>query len=66
MNGLVAVLVGLVAECVSGTYFSPGRLNNVMDKGCEGRQLGQVVLIDTFGFYLLWAIPLVSGRPQNC
>lgn len=33
VNGLAAVLAGLEAGRASGTYPSPGMLNNVVDKG---------------------------------
>ena len=56
-----AALIASAAGCASVTYTSPGMLDNVSVKGVEGRKPGQVVLIDTSGFYMFWTIPLVSG-----
>ena len=59
--GAAALIASLAAGCASVTYSSPGMLDNVSVKGVEGRKPGQVVLIDTSGFYMFWTIPLVSG-----
>ena len=56
-----AALIASAAGCASVTYTSPGMLDNVSVKGVEGRKPGQVVLIDTSGFYMFWTVPLVSG-----
>ena len=58
----VGALVALLATgCATVTYSSPGMLDKVTMKGVDGRKPGQVVLIDTSGFYMFWSIPLVSG-----
>ena len=36
-------------------------LDRVSVKGVEGKRVGQMVVIDTSGYYFLWTIPLVSG-----
>ncbi len=59
--GAAALIASVAAGCASVTYTSPGMLDNVSVKGVEGRKPGQVVLIDTSGFYMFWTIPLVSG-----
>ena len=59
--GAAALVASVAAGCASVTYSSPGMLDNVSVKGVEGRKPGQAVLIDTTGFYMFWAIPLVSG-----
>ena len=59
--GAAALIALVAAGCASVTYTSPGMLDNVSVKGVEGRKPGQVVLIDTSGFYMFWTIPLVSG-----
>lgn len=60
--GLAALLVGLSAGCASVTFSSPGLLDGVSVKGVEGKKPGQLVVIDTSGFYMLWTIPIVSGN----
>ena len=59
--GAAALIATVAAGCATVTYTSPGMLDNVSVKGVEGRKPGQVVLIDTSGFYMFWTIPLVSG-----
>ena len=59
--GAAAIIASMAAGCASVKYSSPGMLDNVSVKGVEGRKPGQVVLIDTSGFYMFWTIPLVSG-----
>ena len=59
--GAAALIASVAAGCATVTYTSPGMLDNVSVKGVEGRKPGQVVLIDTSGFYMFWTIPLVSG-----
>ena len=59
--GAAALVASVAAGCASVTYSSPRMLDNVSVKGVEGRKPGQVVLIDTSGFYMFWTIPLVSG-----
>lgn len=58
--GVVALAALLAAGCATVTYSSPGALDGVSVKGVDGK-VGEVVLIDTSGFYMFWAIPLVSG-----
>ncbi len=59
--GAAALIALVAAGCATVTYTSPGMLDNVSVKGVEGRKPGQVVLIDTSGFFMFWTIPLVSG-----
>ena len=59
--GAAALIATVAAGCATVTYTSPGMLDNVSVKGVEGRKPGQVVLIDTSGFYMFWTVPLVSG-----
>ena len=59
--GAAALIALVAAGCATVTYTSPGMLDNVSVKGVEGRKPGQVVLIDTSGFYMFWTVPLVSG-----
>ena len=59
--GTAALIASMAAGCASINYSTPGRLDNVSVKGLEGRKAGQMVMIDTTGFYFLWTIPLVSG-----
>ena len=59
--GAAALIASVAAGCATVTYTAPGRLDNVIVKGVEGRKVGQAVLIDTSGFYMFWMIPLVSG-----
>ena len=59
--GAAAHIASVAAGGASVTYTSPGMLDNVSVKGVEGRKPGQVVLIDTSGFFMFWTIPLVSG-----
>ena len=58
--GVAACAALMAAGCASVTYSSPGALDGVAVKGVDGK-VGQVVLIDTSGFYMFWAVPLVSG-----
>ena len=58
--GVAALAVTMAAGCATVTYSSPGTLDGVAVRGVDGK-VGQAVLIDTSGFYMLWAIPLVSG-----
>ena len=59
--GAAALIASVAAGCASVTYTSPGMLDNVSVKGVEGRKPGQVVLIDTSGFYMFWTVPILSG-----
>ena len=59
--GAAALVASVAAGCASVTYTSPGMLDNVSVKGVEGRKPGQVVLIDTSGFYMFWTVPILSG-----
>ena len=58
--GVAALAVTMAAGCATVSYSSPGTLDGVAVRGVDGK-VGQAVLIDTSGFYMLWAIPLVSG-----
>ena len=58
--GVVALVASMVAGCATVTYSSPGMLEDVSVKGVDGK-VGQAILIDTSGYYMFWAIPLVSG-----
>jgi len=58
--GAVALFALMAAGCATVTYSSPGALDGVAVKGVDGK-VGQAVLIDTSGFYMFWAVPLVSG-----
>ena len=58
--GVAALAALMAAGCATVTYSSPGSLDGVSVKGVDGK-VGEAVLIDTSGFYMFWAIPLVSG-----
>ena len=58
--GVVALAASMVAGCATVAYSSPGSLDGIAVKGVDGK-VGQAILIDTSGFYMFWAIPLVSG-----
>ena len=58
---LAAALAAMAAGCASVSYSSPDALDGVTVKGLEGKPAGQQVVIRTTGYYVLWAIPLVSG-----
>jgi hypothetical protein len=58
--GAVALAVSMAAGCATVTYSSPGALDGIAVKGVDGK-VGQAVTIDTSGFYMFWAVPLVSG-----
>jgi hypothetical protein len=58
--GVVALAASMAAGCATVTYSSPGSLDGITVKGVDGK-VGQAVLIDTSGYYMFWAIPLVSG-----
>lgn len=60
-TGLVALFAALMAGCATVNYSSPGMLGNVNVDGAKGAGAGQVVAITTSGYYMFWAIPLVSG-----
>lgn len=59
--GVAAVLASMVTGCATVKYSSPGMLKNVSVKGAKGAEDGQLVTITTSGFYMFWAIPIVSG-----
>ena len=56
-----ALVASMAAGCASVSYSSPGMLKGVTVKGEKYAEDGQVVIIDTTGFYMFWTIPLVSG-----
>ena len=58
--GVAALAVSMASGCATVTYSSPGALDGVSVKGVDGK-VGEAVLIDTSGFYMFWAMPLVSG-----
>ena len=58
--GALALVALTAAGCATVTYSSPGTLDGVVVKGVDGK-VGEAVLIDTSGFYMFWALPLVSG-----
>lgn len=58
--GALALVALTAAGCATVTYSSPGTLDGVVVKGVDGK-VGEAVLIDTSGFYMFWAMPLVSG-----
>jgi len=58
---LAALLAAMVAGCATENYSSPGRLDGIVVKGIEGKQVRQQVVISTSGYYVLWTIPLFSG-----
>jgi len=58
--GAVALAVSMAAGCATVTYSSPGALEGVSVKGADGK-VAEVVLIDTYGFYMFWSIPIVTG-----
>lgn len=59
--GLVALSAALLAGCATVNYSSPGTLKNVTVDGVKSAESRQVVAITTSGYYMFWAIPLVSG-----
>ena len=56
-----AALVASAAGCATVSYSSPGMLKGVTVRGEKGAEDGQVVVIDTTGFYMFWTIPIVTG-----
>ena len=58
--GALALVALTAAGCATVTYSSPGTLDGVVVKGVDGK-VGEAVLIDTSGFYMFWAMQLVSG-----
>ena len=61
LAGVAALVAVTAAGCASVNYSSPGTLRGVSVKGSKGAEAGQVVTIDTSGYYLFWTIPLCSG-----
>jgi len=61
MGVLATMLAAMATGCATVSYSSPGKLDNVSIKGIEGKQVGQMVVISTTGYYVLWTIPLFSG-----
>ena len=59
--GLVALSAALLAGCATVNYSSPGTLKNVTVDSVKSAESRQVVAITTSGYYMFWAIPLVSG-----
>ena len=59
-SGVVAATLAIAAGCASIEYSAPGTLDGVKVKGTDSA-VGQHVNIDTSGYYMFWAIPLVSG-----
>ena len=60
--GAAMLLAAMFAGCATVKYSAPGKLADVVVKGVEGAEYGQVVTIDTYGYYMFWTIPLVSGN----
>lgn len=58
-SGMAAALM-LASGCATVTYSSPRILDEVSIKGTDNK-LGQLVFVDTTGFYLLWSLPIFSG-----
>lgn len=58
--GVVALAASMAAGCATVTYSSPGALDGISVKGVD-RKVREVVLIDTYGFYMFWTIPIVTG-----
>ena len=56
-----AALVASAAGCATVSYSSPGMLKGVTVRGEKGAEDGQVVVIDTTGFYMFWTVPIVTG-----
>lgn len=55
------LLAAMFAGCATVKYSAPGKLADIVVKGVEGAEYGQVVTIDTYGYYMFWTIPLCSG-----
>ena len=55
------LLAAMFAGCATVKYSAPGKLADIVVKGVEGAEYGQVVTIDTYGYYMFWTIPLGSG-----
>ena len=60
--GAAMMLAAMFAGCATVKYSAPGKLADIVVKGVEGAEYGQVVTIDTYGYYMFWTIPLVSGN----
>ena len=50
----------VVSGCASVSYSSPGSLDGITIKGASGKP-GQLVYIETTGYYFLWTLPLATG-----
>jgi len=59
-SALCAILAVAAAGCATISCTTPGGLDGLNLKGTDGRP-SQIVVIETTGYYLLWAIPLCSG-----
>ena len=59
--GAAALLAAVLSGCATVEYSSPGKLSGIAIKGVDRAESGQVVSINTFGYYMFWTIPLVSG-----
>ena len=60
LAALAMAVAALVSGCASVTYSSPGALEGITIKGSPGR-IGQLVFVDTTGYYFLWTVPLACG-----
>ena len=61
LAGAAALFAAMIAGCASVDYSSAGILRNASVKWAKGAESGQVVTINTYGYYLFSTIPLVSG-----
>lgn len=55
-----AAFIMAATGCASVCYSSPGQLDGLKIKGTDSKP-GQMVFIDTWGIYMFWSVPLVSG-----
>lgn len=60
LAAVAVALAALASGCASVTYSSPGALEGITIKGSPGK-IGQLVFVDTTGYYFLWTIPLACG-----
>ena len=56
----IALAATMMAGCASVVYTAPDALGDTVIGGMEGRKAGEVVIVDTVGYYFL-TMPLLSG-----
>ena len=60
LMGLLALAAVGLSGCATVEYSAPDALSTATIKGATGPTAEHVV-VDTYGYYLLWYVPLVSG-----